>query len=231
MLMGEVVHLCVVGLESQDIPAGLFDYVVIDEYQDLTASEQELVRLIWSGDGALTVMGDNDQSIYGFRFNQPAGIADFHQDWPECKDLTFNDNRRCGARILQIANLMMAEAGSTKPPMTSKSARAGELRAIHWPTLDDEINGLAAYIRARADESFLVLVPRRFIGYRLADAIGEDAKTAFSEQILEHSIAQESFAAASLLADPEDYVAARAYLGFHGTKHEHAMRRNADGLR
>ena len=228
MLIGEVVHLCVVGLESLDIPSGLFDYVVIDEYQDLTAAEQELVRLVWSGAGALTVLGDNDQSIYGFRFNHPEGIADFHQTWPECKDLTFLDNRRCGERILKTANLMMAEAGSSKPPMTAKSARAGELKAVQWGSLDDEIDGLATYICARAPESFLVLVPRRFIGYRLAEAIGTDAKTTFAEETLEHPMAQESFVTASLLANPEDFVAARAYLGLHGTKGEHAPRRNAD---
>lgn len=227
MLIGEVVYLCVVGLESEDIPSGSFDYVVIDEYQDLTAAEQELVRLIWSGDGALTVMGDNDQSIYRFRFNHPDGIADFHHIWPLCKDLTFVDNRRCGERILNVANLMMAEAGSTKPPMTSKSGKIGELQAVQWETLDDEIGGLATYIHARAQESFLVLVPRRFIGYRLADAIGDGAKTEFSEQVLEHPIAQEAFTTASLLADPGDFVAARAYLGFHGTKREHAPSRNA----
>ena len=121
----------------------------------------------------------------------------------------------------------MAEAGSTKPPMNWKSAKIGELRAVQWATLDDEINGLATYIRAHAEQSFLVLVPRRFIGYRLAEAIGDDSKTAFSEQVLEHPIAQESFATASLLASPEDFVSARAYLGFHGTKREHAQRRNA----
>ena len=227
MLIGEVVYLCVTGLESRDVPPGMFDYVVIDEYQDLTAAEQELVRLIWSRTGVLTVMGDDDQSIYGFRFNHPEGITDFANIWPKCKDLTFSDNRRCGERILKTANLMMAEAGSKKPPMTWKSARTGELRAVQWETQDDEINGLADYVGAHSEESFLILVPRRFIGYRLAEAIGDDAKTAFSEQVLEHPIAQEAFTAASLLADPEDFVAARAYLGFHGTKLEHAPRRNA----
>ena len=228
MLIGEVVHLSVVGLESYDIPSGTFEHVVIDEYQDLTAAEQELISLIWSKTGTLTVMGDNDQSIYGFRFNHPEGIADFHRTWPQCKDITFIDNRRCGEAILKTANLMMAEAGSTKPPMIPKSTRAGDLKAVHWETLDHEMNGLATYIRTRSRESFLVLVPRRFVGYRLAEAIGSDARTAFSEQALEHPIAQESFAAASMLADSEDFVAARAYLGFHGKKREHAPRRNAD---
>ena len=227
MLIGEVVHLCVVGLESHDIIPEMFDHVVIDEYQDLTAAEQELVRLIWSGNGSLTVLGDNDQSIYGFRFNHPEGIADFHLAWPECSDLTFTANRRSSENILQVANLMMAEAGSTKPPMTSKRGQMGTLRAVQWETLDAEIEGLTAHISARAEESFLVLVPRRFIGYRLADAIGPDARTAFAEQVLDHQVAQEAFATVSLLADANDFVAARAYLGFRGTKGEQAPGRNA----
>ena len=227
MLIGEVVYLCVVGLESEDIPRGKFDHVVIDEYQDLTAAEQELVRLIWSNTGALAVMGDNDQSIYGFRFNHPDGIEDFHHYWTNCEDLNFSDNRRCGQRILNFANLMMAEAGSNKPPMVSKSGRLGSITNVQWESLDAEVNGLAKYIRHHADESFLVLVPRRFIGYRLADAIGSDARTAFSEQVLDHRIAQEAFATASVLADPEDFAAVRAYLGFYGSKPGHAPRRNA----
>lgn len=228
MLIGEVVYLCVTGLESEDISSGIFDHVVIDEYQDLTAAEQELIRMIWSGKSALTVMGDNDQSIYGFRFNHPEGITDFNTAWPECKDLSFVDNRRCGARILNFANIMMAEAGSKRPPMNSKSGRMGELRAVQWDTLDDEIKGLAEYINKRSDESFLVLVPRRFIGYRLADAIGLDARTTFTEEILEHPIARESFTALSLLAAPDDFVSARVWLGLHQTKREHDQRRNAN---
>ena len=230
MLIGEVVHLCVVGLESRDIDPGEFDHVVIDEYQDLTAAEQELVRLIWSENGSLTVLGDNDQSIYSFRFNHPDGIADFHLTWPDCIDLTFNDNRRCGEGILKVANLLMAESGSFKPPMTPKSGREGQLKAVNWETLDDEIRGLAAHIRANAEESFLVLVPRRFIGYRLAVAIGDDAKTAFAEQILDHNITQEAFATVSLLADPDDFVAARSYLGFCGEVRKQAPKRNANGF-
>lgn len=228
MLIGEVVYLCVTGLESEDIPSGMFDHVAIDEYQDLTAAEQELVHLIWSKSGALTVMGDNEQSIYGFRFSHPEGINNFNRTWPECRDLSFVDNWRCGERILKTANLMMAEANSTRPLMNFKSGRTGELRAVQWKTLDDEIKGLAEHITDRSEESFLVLVPRRFIGYRLADAIGADAKTTFTEEVLEHPIAQESFTALSFLSAPNDFVSTRVWLGFHRDKGEHANRRNAD---
>ena len=228
MLIGEVVYLCVTGLESADIAPSMFDHVVIDEYQDLTVAEQELVSLIWSGTGTLTVLGDDDQSIYGFRFNHPKGITDFRVHWPECTDLTFLDNRRCGEEILETANLMMAEAGATKPPMNSKSGRDGKLTAVQWNTLDEEIIGLTKYINACSDQSFLVLVPRRFIGYRLAEAVGGDANTMFAEEVLEHPIAQESFIALGLVADPEDFVSARAWLGLHGAKKEPGQRRNAD---
>ena len=229
MLIGEVVYLCVTGLESADIAPGMFDHVVIDEYQDLTVAEQELVNLIWSRTGTLTVLGDDDQSIYGFRFNHPKGITDFCVHWPECIDLTFIDNRRCGEKILETANLMMAEAGATKPPMNSKSGLGGKLTVVQWNTLDEEIDGLTKYINASPEQSFLVLVPRRFIGYRLAEAVGGDANTTFAEEVLEHPIAQEAFIALGLVADSDDFVSARAWLGLHGDKREPAPRRNADG--
>ena len=228
MLIGEVVYLCVTGLESEDIPLGIFDHVVIDEYQDLTAAEQELIRMIWSKNGALTVMGDNEQSIYGFRFNHPEGIDDFNIAGFGCKDLSFVDNWRCGERILTAANLMLAEAGSKMPLMNSKSGRIGELKMVQWETHNDEIRGLAEYINKRSGESFLVLVPRRFIGYHLADAIGPDARAVFTEDILKHPIAQESFIALSLLSDPNDFVSARAWLGLSQTKGKPAQRCNAD---
>ena len=60
--------------------------------------------------------------------------------------------------------------------MIPKSARIGVLKAVQWETLDDEIQGLATFIRSHREESFLVLVPRRFIGHRLAEAIGNDSQ-------------------------------------------------------
>ena len=231
MLIEDVGRLCVTALESKDIPPGSFDYVVIDEYQDLTAVEQELVKLIWSKNGALTVMGDDDQSIYSFRFNYPLGLEKFRNDWKDWgdfEDLKFIYNFRCGKEILEIANVMMVQAGSTKEPMIAMRPRAGKRIVVTWASLEEEIAGLAKYIRTHANETFLVLVPRRFIGYSLADAIGEDAKTSFSEQILEHPIAQESFTTASLLADPVDFVATRAYLSFHGKKPIHAQCYNTE---
>lgn len=228
MLIGDVVHLAVQGLEAEDIPGGAYDHVIVDEYQDLTAAEQELVERIWSSNGSLVVLGDNDQSIYGFRFNHPDGINEFSNRWQEdaVELVEIPENRRCGEAIVELGNLMMAEAGSAKAPMVARSGRRGEVSIVQWPGIEQEIAGLAEHMRAHADRQYLVLVPRRFIGYRLRDAIGDDARTGFYQEVLQHSFAQERFALASVLANPADLVAVRTWLGFHGTQHQQAASRN-----
>ena len=228
MLIGEVVFLVVQGLEAEDIPPGQFDHVVVDEYQDLTAAEQELVERVWSRSGSLVVLGDNNQSIYAFRFNHPDGINEFADRWSGSGlyDVTIDENRRSAPEIVDLANQMMAEGGSTMPPMLPTKEEAGVVSAIQWPSLDEEIAGIAAMVNARQSESFLILVPRRFIGYRLQDAI-PDARTSFREQVLESPVAQERFAAASVVADPDDLVSVRAWLGFHASRQELGNRRNA----
>jgi len=230
MLIDEVVQIARIGLESGDIPAGCFEEVVIDEYQDLTAAEQHLVEKIWSGKGSLLVLGDDDQSIYSFRYNHPRGVTEFRDHWNEkgLLDIALPENRRCGRVVVELANAMMAAARSKKPPMISKREEDGDLALIYWPSIGQEIGGLARYIKERHDTKFLVLVPRRFIGYRLKNAVGNDAQTSFHEEVLEVPLVQERFALASLLANPNDRVALRTVLGFREKGGDYAPKRNAE---
>ena len=183
ILIDEIVPFATRGLESSDIPSGQFDRVMIDEYQDLTACEQALVELIWSGKGSLVVFGNDDQSIYGFRFNNPGGITEFHTRWDESdfEDILIPDNHRSGADIVGAANTMMAESGASKPAMNSQYPEVGKVTRLHWRTLEDEIAVLAAYVNEQHQQEFLVLVPIRLIGYRLQEAIGPAAKKSFNE--------------------------------------------------
>jgi DNA helicase II / ATP-dependent DNA helicase PcrA len=235
MLIGDVVPIALEGLEGGDIPRGTFDHVFIDEYQDLTAAEQALVELVWSREGSLVVLGDDDQSIYSFRFNHPGGITEFAERMAaegfDVLTLPLPENRRCGTSIVDLANLMMAEAGSTKDPMISCCDEVGSATPMHWPTIEEEVNGLASYMRAESATSFLVLVPRRFIGHRLAALIGADARTAFYQEVLEHPVVQERFALGLLLANRDDGAALRAWLGFRGDVAEPHSTRNAAAYR
>jgi DNA helicase II / ATP-dependent DNA helicase PcrA len=229
MLVDEVVNLARTGLEAGSIPTGMFDHVIIDEYQDLTAAEQNLIEKIWSRKGSLVVLGDDDQSIYAFRYNHPGGITEFDARWPKDQftDLGIPENRRCGKIIVGLANAMMSEAGSKKPPMLPKQKYDGTLSFVYWQSLAQEIRGLCVYMKTRKDTKFLVLVPRRFIGYRLQSEVGPEALTSFQEQALEVAMVQERFALASLIANPQDRVALRTLLGFHSNGLENALERNA----
>jgi superfamily I DNA/RNA helicase len=233
MLIDEVVQIARIGLESGDIEAGEYDHVIIDEYQDLTAAEQHLVEQIWSGNGSLVVLGDDDQSIYSFRFNHPGGITEFADKWNRelLDDVGIPENRRCGKVIVDLGNAMMAAAGSTKEPMISTRGDEGDLSLVYWPSVGWEIHGLAEYMKARKDTKFLVLVPRRFIGYYLKKAIGEEAQTSFHEEVLEIPVVQERFALASFIANPNDCVALRVLLGFHQNGLEHCPKRNAEAYK
>jgi DNA helicase II / ATP-dependent DNA helicase PcrA len=230
MLVGDVVPVALDGLAAGDIPAG-FDHVIIDEYQDLTTAEQELVERIWTCEGSLVVLGDDDQSIYSFRFNHPGGITEYADRWRErgetVLEIPLPENRRCGTSIVDLANLMMAAAGSTKDPMLARRTDVGRADPVQWDTSEEEVAGLGEYIRANADRNFLVLVPRRFIGYRLAQAVGADARTAFHQEPLEYPVVRERFALALLLANPEDRVALRAWFGFRRDGPDHASGWNA----
>jgi superfamily I DNA/RNA helicase len=215
MLIHEVVPMVTKALEGGDLPPGRYDHVIVDEYQDLTLCEQEMVELIWSREGSLVVLGDDDQSIYGFRYNHPDGVTGFAERHDGLEDIPIQENRRSGREIVHMANLMMQEAGPTKDPMVATKEFDGQATLVQWPSVEEEIKGLARHIREREDEDFLVLVPRRLIGYRLRDAIGGDARTEFRQEVLDHELAEERFALATLLADPDDKVAVRAWLGFH----------------
>jgi DNA helicase-2/ATP-dependent DNA helicase PcrA len=232
MLISEVVYLANAALASGDLETGAFEHVIVDEYQDLTRCEQAFVEQIKSPTGSLVVLGDDDQSIYRFRHNHPGGITEFpdQHDRAKLEEIRIPENRRCGAAIVDLANRMMAAAGSRKDPMIPKSPYAGDVDYVSWPDMNAEIAGLADYMQTHSTEKFLVLVPRRVIGYRLKEALGDQARTSFHEQVLRAPIVRERFALAALLAAPEDRVALRAWFGFKGESAEMAPERNASAL-
>jgi DNA helicase II / ATP-dependent DNA helicase PcrA len=226
MLVEEVVYLAREALRTGGLERGVFDHVIIDEYQDLTFAEQDLVEDLWSERGSLVILGDDNQSIYRFRDNHPQGVAEFAERHPDLLDLNLRDNYRCSPEITDLANTMMAQAGSSVV-MAPKRVITAPVTQVYWPSVEEEVAGLAQYINAHPDQSYLVLTPRRFMGYRLKTAVGLDAATSFYEESLESHLARERFTLGSLLANEDDAVAARCWLSFRGTASEQHPSRNA----
>lgn len=82
-------------------------YLLVDEYQDTNLSQYELVRLLVAERQALTVVGDDDQSIYAWRGARPENLAQLQQDFPTLKVIKLEQNYRSTGRILRAANTLI----------------------------------------------------------------------------------------------------------------------------
>ena len=85
-----------------------FPFLLVDEYQDTNRSQYELVRLLAGQGGNLTVVGDEDQSIYSWRGADISNILDFERDFPGARVFRLEENYRSSQRILDAAGALVA---------------------------------------------------------------------------------------------------------------------------
>ena len=124
-----------------------FDYILVDEYQDTNAAQYELVRLLAGEKRNLCVVGDDDQSIYGWRGADIRNILDFEKDFPDAKVVKLEQNYRSTANILDAANQVIAHNRGRKEKALWTEAGEGEKITL-YRALDERDE--AAYIAAMA---------------------------------------------------------------------------------
>jgi ATP-dependent DNA helicase Rep len=83
-------------------------YLLVDEYQDTNACQYELLKLLAGPRAAFTAVGDDDQSIYGWRGATLENLARLAQDYPSLKVIKLQQNYRSSVTILQAANALIA---------------------------------------------------------------------------------------------------------------------------
>lgn len=79
-------------------------HLLVDEYQDTNAAQYEIIRMLVDRFGALTAVGDDDQSIYSWRGARPENLMNLQTDYPNLKVIKLEQNYRSSQRILRCAN-------------------------------------------------------------------------------------------------------------------------------
>ncbi len=114
-------------------------YLLVDEYQDTNGAQYEMVRLLVGVRGALTVVGDDDQSIYAWRGARPENLARLRDDFANLKLIKLEQNYRSTGRILRAANRLIANNEHVfEKRLWSELGPGDPLRVITCRDEDDE---------------------------------------------------------------------------------------------
>ena len=98
-----------------DDPASLavwqarFRFILIDEFQDISPEQYEIIKLLAAPENNLFIVGDDDQSIYGFRGASPDSMQAFMKDYPDAERIFLDVNYRCNSRIVDAAGTVIRE--------------------------------------------------------------------------------------------------------------------------
>ena len=200
-----------------------FDHILVDEYQDLNKAEQAVIDLLASNCN-LAIIGDDDQSIYSFKYANPEGIREFPQTHPGCNAIDFDSCRRCPQKVVAMASRLISHnTNRTLGDLHAfKKNQDGIVKIIQWESLDAEIKGICKIVSQEIEnesirpEDVLILSPVRKIGYRVRDELvksGINAKSYFRESAIISDDLKFNFELLALLANPKDMVALRYLLG------------------
>ena len=108
-----------------------FRYVMVDEYQDTNRTQYELLRLLTAESRNLCVVGDDDQSIYGWRGADIRNILEFENDFPDAAVIKLEQNYRSTGNILDAANQVIAHNEGRKDKTLWTEHDAGEKISVY----------------------------------------------------------------------------------------------------
>ena len=144
-----------------------FRYVLVDEYQDTNRAQYQFVKLVGGEHGNVMVVGDDDQSIYGWRGADIRNILDFEKDFPAASVVRLEENYRSAPPILELANLVISanteRRGKTLRPTQPAGERVSILNAADER---DEADAVVEEIQARRSSSGRLMLRDFAILYR-----------------------------------------------------------------
>ena len=124
-------------------------YLLVDEYQDTNAGQYQLVKLLVGDGGALTVVGDDDQSIYSWRGADLRNILDFERDYPNATVVKLEQNYRSTQLILDAAHAVVSRNEARKDKkLWTDNPRGVQIERFEADSEDEEAEWVARQVEA-----------------------------------------------------------------------------------
>ncbi len=130
--------------------ASMFDHIMVDEYQDTNGSQYRIIEFLARDHRNLAVVGDDDQSIYGWRGAEVKHILGFKNDWPDAVIIRLEDNYRSSGAILEMANCLI-RFNNKRHDKILRAARGHGLRPkiLQCPSEEEEAKIIVSEIAGR----------------------------------------------------------------------------------
>ncbi|HWJ14165.1 MAG TPA: UvrD-helicase domain-containing protein [Gemmatimonadaceae bacterium] len=127
-----------------------FKYILVDEYQDTNRAQYELIKLLGGEHGNVCVVGDDDQSIYGWRGADIRNILDFNKDFPSAAVVRLEQNYRSTPQILDLANVVIsANTGRMGKTLRATHPSGEQVTLVRSLDERDEAEFIVAELAAR----------------------------------------------------------------------------------
>lgn len=132
---------------------GCYEYILIDEFQDINPLQYKLVRLLAAPENNVFAVGDDDQSVYSFRGAAPEMMFRFEKDYRGTEMITLGRNYRCGEHIVAAsASLIAHNKKRYRKALVSENGGSDLVRLRTFDTLENEIGYLTEMIGILRDE-------------------------------------------------------------------------------
>jgi len=137
-----------------------FHYILVDEFQDTNYTQFQLVKLLAAGYKNITVVADDDQSIYKFRGAAISNVLGFMDVYPEAKQIVLTKNYRSTQIILDTAYRLvnynnpdrLEFQNNISKRLISQTKEEGIIKHLHFDTLSSEAEGVAKLIKERVEK-------------------------------------------------------------------------------
>ena len=232
ILSGELVRKCVEQMNSNLLdPTSLIGmrHLIVDEFQDLNSTDQRFIKLLVENGVTLFAAGDDDQSIYSFRYASPEGIQAFKQAYPASSSYALDACFRCTPNVLDAAKTLISansEASRIRKNHfslyeTSEPVVAGSFHRWKFDRGDTEAeaiaNSCAELISVGVQpKDILILLANKSLGTFIVQALdgyGIQHTPLKATSFVDTNLGRLVFSLVRIVLNPDDYFAHRTILG------------------